>query len=290
MTSNGIILVDKPEGITSNKAIQKIKRSLGLKKIGHAGTLDPFATGLLVCATNSATKVLQFAQSGIKEYSGTILFGTRTDTDDVTGSILEEVNISIEQETLNKLKQNFIGEIDQIPPQYSAIKIGGKKAYELARKGEVAPVKSRKTTIYSFDIEKTEEKKAVFKIRCSKGTYIRSIARDFGDLYNTGACLETLRRHVSEPFSVDDAKKLDDVVHDCIIPWERLFPNMEIHATSDELASLVHGGNQEAFRKLISDVGSNEPFLYRKVSSDRALGMIVRKADEFKIGFNINLD
>ncbi len=206
------ILIDKPLNWTSFQVVNKlrwvIRKKFHIKKIkvGHAGTLDPLATGLLVICTGKFTKKINQLQAEIKEYTGTITLGSTTPSFDLETEINQ--TFPTEHLSLQKIKDAtnlFLGEIDQVPPLYSAIKKDGVRLYELARRGETTEIKSRKTTIYEFEITKIEMPNVDFRVVCSKGTYIRSLANDFGQALKSGAHLSVLRRTKSGNFDVQDA-------------------------------------------------------------------------------------
>lgn len=212
-----LLLIDKPLHWTSFQAVNKIKWLLktqfGLKKIkvGHAGTLDPLATGLLLVCTGKATKSIPELQGQVKEYTGTFFIGATTPSYDLETEIDQRFDIShITPELLKDTTQQFLGEIDQKPPIYSAIKKDGKRLYEHARAGREVEIESRKTTIYEFELTRIELPEVDFRIVCSKGTYIRSIAHDFGVALECGAHLTALRRTCSGDYRVDDALILGD--------------------------------------------------------------------------------
>ncbi len=211
---DGILLIDKPEGITSFDVIRVLKRKLRPTKIGHAGTLDPLATGLLVILLGKGTKLSNRFLEATKAYSGVILLGKQTDTDDICGKIIkEDDNFRLGEERneiLEKIKEKFLGEQEQIPPQYSAIKQAGKKSYELARKGIEVKHQARKVKIEKLELEFLDEKRLRYEIVCSKGFYVRSFARDLGEFLGTYACLESIRRIASTPFRVEQAVSLDE--------------------------------------------------------------------------------
>ncbi|MDU2830098.1 MAG: tRNA pseudouridine(55) synthase TruB, partial [Anaerococcus sp.] len=175
MTS-GILLIDKSTGISSGKCVYQARKKLGIKKIGHAGTLDPLATGLLPLLINKATRVSDFLMDEIKIYETLAFFGQKTDSQDITGEVLEKSSNTFEKKDLEKaIKENFSGEILQTPPMYSALKHKGRKLYELAREGKTVERKQRKIKIYDFEIIDFDFPYARLKITCSKGTYIRSL-------------------------------------------------------------------------------------------------------------------
>lgn len=224
MIQDGFILVDKPEGWTSFKTDRFIGGLLGTRKVGHLGTLDPFATGLLPVFVGKGLKYLRFCEGFDKGYSCRCIFGARTDTMDKTGGFLSENNLSeeeilmLEKTGYGTIKSAFAKvreSVEQLPPAYSAKKIDGKKAYELARKGEIPDLKPVPVTIHSLDItgiEKQGNYLAVdFDCICSKGTYIRTICSDLGDITGYGAYAESLRRTVNGQFSVKDAFTPDEL-------------------------------------------------------------------------------
>ncbi len=208
-----ILLIDKPLNWTSFQAVNKIKYALinkvGLPKkfkIGHAGTLDPLASGLLLICTGKFTKIISELQGQAKEYTGTFYIGATTPSYDLETEIDEKYPTShIDEGLIQKTVKQFLGEIDQKPPIYSAIKKGGVRLYEHARAGEVIEIESRKTTIYEFEISRIALPEIDFRVVCSKGTYIRSLAFDFGKALNSGAHLTALRRTKIGDFHVENA-------------------------------------------------------------------------------------
>ena len=214
-----VLLIDKPLKWTSFQAVNKIrwhiKQKYGLKKIkvGHAGTLDPLATGLLIICTGKETKNIATYQGQIKEYTGTFTIGATTPSYDLETPINERFAINhITDELLTKTTQKFIGEINQKPPIFSAIKKDGKRLYELARKGETTVIAARKVSIYEFELTKTILPEIDFRVVCSKGTYIRALANDFGLALNSGAHLSSLRRTKIGEFSVNNSLSIDNFI------------------------------------------------------------------------------
>ena len=215
-----VLLVDKPIGWTSfdvvNKIRFKIKHGLGIKKIkvGHAGTLDPNASGLLIVCTGKLTKEIDTLQAKEKIYSGIIRMGATTPTYDIESDIDEIFPVDhITDEALEVARAGFLGSLLQIPPVYSAIKIDGQKSYDLARRGKDVEMKARPVTIYSFDLISKELPEINFIVRCSKGTYIRSLAYDFGKALQSGAFLSSLRREAIGDFSVNNAFSMEEMVN-----------------------------------------------------------------------------
>lgn len=287
---SGIVLLDKSAGISSAKAIAQVKYKLQLDKIGHAGTLDPFATGLLVCLTGRATKLADFAEKGDKRYSGVIQFGISTDTDDITGNIISRSDIQPEESLVqNTIKQKFIGLLEQYPPKVSAIKINGKRAYKLAREGKDFVVPSRKVTVSRFEAEFISPDKLKFDICCSVGTYIRSIARDLGESVGTLACLSVLRREGSQPFSINDAVDIDNLSNDNLYSWERLFPQACRIDLEPAISARLQNGQQQVLSAIYSEFSSQikdfRQVIYYSKSSDKPLGLLMNNGTSLELGF-----
>ncbi len=212
-----ILLVDKPLTWTSFDVVGKLRNTMKpLKlKVGHAGTLDPLATGLLIVCTGKLTKQIDSYQAEAKEYTGTITLGATTPSYDLETEVDQTFDTSsISEEDIHTTASKFIGDLDQFPPAHSALKINGERVYEKARRGEEVELKSRKVTIDAFEIEKIEMPNVHFRIKCSKGTYIRSIANDFGKALNNGGHLSSLRRTMSGDFHVDNAWNLEDLIQE----------------------------------------------------------------------------
>lgn len=214
-----VLLIDKPLEWTSFQAVNKIrwhiKKKFGLKKIkvGHAGTLDPLASGLLILCVGKETKNISTYQGQIKEYTGTFTLGATTPSYDLETEINEEFPTHhITKDLLNETTHQFIGEIDQKPPIFSAIKKDGKRLYEIARKGQTTEIASRKVTISEFEITKVKLPDVEFRVVCSKGTYIRSLANDYGLALNSGAYLSALRRTRIGDFKVCEAKSIEEFI------------------------------------------------------------------------------
>lgn len=210
---DGAILIDKPSGPTSHDVVDAIRRQFGLKKVGHCGTLDPNATGLLIIVLGRGTKLSEKLMSDDKVYEGTIKFGESTDSYDADGELtgsLPVMPMTLDQ--LNEEAAAFVGDLMQVPPMVSAIKKGGVPLYKLARKGQEVEREPRLIHIYNFRFTKYVEPIATFKLACTKGTYVRSVAHDLGQKLGCGAHLATLRRSVSGKFDVADATPLDVVL------------------------------------------------------------------------------
>ncbi len=208
------LLIDKDLEWTSFDVVKKIKFLIKCKKVGHAGTLDPLATGLLVLCTGKNTKKINDIQNQNKEYTGEFTLGKTTPSHDLETEFIESNDLDdVTEEKINDLRKNFIGEQFQRPPRFSAVKVKGKRAYQFARKNENIEIKEKKINIHEFKISEINLPNISFMISCTKGTYIRSIARDFGKALGCGAVLTKLRRTKIGEFDVKDAFKIDDFVN-----------------------------------------------------------------------------
>jgi len=209
---NGFVVIDKPAGITSHDVVSRVRRILRTRKVGHTGTLDPFATGVLPVAVNDGTKVIPFLDEGSKTYEALFRLGVATDTLDMTGAILSEKDpSSITREQLILCLAGFTGSISQIPPMYSAIKQNGQPLYKLARQGVEVERKAREVEIYSLELLSFDLPHASIRVACSRGTYVRSLADDIGRQLGCGAALQELRRTASGPFHIENAVTLRDL-------------------------------------------------------------------------------
>ena len=239
---SGILLLNKPSGISSNQALQKAKKILKVSKAGHFGTLDPLAEGLLIIGINSGTKLSKFLLNDEKEYEATIRLGISTDTDDSEGKVITADNTEISIETLLEALDQFRGEQAQIPPKYSAIKIQGRKLYDYARKGEEIDIQPRKVTIHFLEVLEFEYPILQIKLKVSKGTYIRSIARDLGLGLGVGAHLTKLVRTKQGNFSLLNATTFENLDEQKILDLDQVFSEMScIEISSSQLKDLEHG-------------------------------------------------
>ena len=210
---DGALLIDKPAGPTSHDVVDIIRRQFGIKKVGHCGTLDPNATGLLIIVLGRGTKLSEKLMSDDKVYAGTMKFGETTDSYDVDGEILETRPVPpLTVEHLNELASTYVGDLMQMPPMVSAIKKDGVPLYKLARKGIEVEREPRLVHVYSFRFTEFRESLGAFRVACTKGTYVRSLAHDLGQKIGCGAHLATLRRSASGKFDVADAKPLDEIL------------------------------------------------------------------------------
>jgi len=209
---HGLLLVDKPEGLTSAAVVASIKRTLRQRKVGHLGTLDPFATGLLPVCIGEGTKIAPFLADDVKRYVGEIALGVTTDTLDRTGTVVEQHPVpALSSERVAAAVAALRGDILQTPPMYSALKRGGVPLYRLARAGQTIERAPRPVRIASFDVAQTGTDRLTFAVTCSRGTYVRVLAQDLGRALGTGAHLATLRRTACGPFDIRDALRLDDL-------------------------------------------------------------------------------
>lgn len=203
---DGLLLIDKREGESSFSVVRKIREATKIHKVGHAGTLDPFATGLLVLLLGQGTKLSPYLMAGKKRYRATLRLGLETNTLDPTGNIVNSRPVpALDEDTINRTAGLFLGDIEQRPPQFSAVKYEGKRAYQLARKGIEIPLEKRRVTIHHLHVLSVDLPEMVLDIVCSKGTYIRSLAADLGVALGTVAYLKALRRLESDPFHVKGA-------------------------------------------------------------------------------------
>lgn len=209
---NGILIIDKPSGITSHDVVQRIRRITKIKKVGHAGTLDPLATGVLPILVGSATKLSDQIMGGVKEYVTTVKFGESTDTDDAEGKVLTTKPVPEDlRSELEKVMHKFKGIIRQTPPNFSAIKQNGRCSYKLARKGLEVKLESREVEVKELEVLEVNPPTAIFRVKCSKGTYIRALARDIGEAIGCCGHVQTLRRTICSGYNVKDSTELTKI-------------------------------------------------------------------------------
>lgn len=211
MSAFGVIVVDKPEGPTSHGVVSIVRKGTGVLKVGHAGTLDPRASGVLVLCLGPATRLSEYLSSSIKLYEAKVRFGESTETYDAEGATTSSTGEVPSDEQVDSALDRFRGEIQQVPPPYSAIKLKGKKAYELAREGKPVELDARNVTVYELTKLQYVPPELSIRVECSAGTYIRSLAHDLGETLGTGAHLSALRRIRAGPFGLEDAVTLDEL-------------------------------------------------------------------------------
>lgn len=248
---NGILLVDKPSGWTSSDVVAKLRGVLHEKRIGHAGTLDPMATGLLVVFVGRATRAASFAEAEDKRYLAGLRLGLVTDTQDVTGTISRHNKVNITENELKAALKDFTGEIEQIPPMYSAIKVKGQKLYQIARRGGEVERKPRPVIISALELVGREGEDWLLDVRCSKGTYVRTLCHDLGAYLGCGGCLSALRRLEAGAFSVQEAHTLPEILaaaeagraESLLLPLDTLFAACPTLTADAEAERRIRCGN-----------------------------------------------
>jgi tRNA pseudouridine55 synthase len=278
---DGVIVVDKPEGWTSHDVVAKVRGIARTKRIGHLGTLDPIATGVLPLVIEKATRLAQFYTRSDKIYEGTVRFGWATDTYDRAGApVGEKREVQVDATELEALLERFRGEIWQAPPPVSAKKVGGKRAYDLARQAVAVELEPVKVSVYEFTLLGVEGAVARLRAHCSGGTYMRSLAHDLGQLMGCGAHLEDLRRTASAEFDIADARTLeqlqslaaDDRLVDAMVPASKMLPGMPgVYVDDVTVAHIRHGRNFPA-----------SPF--RSEAASRYVKALSRQGDLVAIG------
>ena len=209
---DGIVIVDKPQGWTSQDVTARLRRVFGTRRIGHGGTLDPMATGVLPVFVGRATRAVEFFEHAEKTYETVLRLGITTDTEDMTGTVLTEENVSFTEEQLQETLAAFRGEILQVPPMYSALKVNGQKLCDLARKGKTVERQPRPITIHELTLVEQGENTLRLRVRCSKGTYIRTLCKDIGEKLGCGGCMESLRRVAAGEYAIDEAVPLQTLL------------------------------------------------------------------------------
>lgn len=281
---NGIIVIDKSNGYTSFDVVAKMRRICGEKKIGHTGTLDPMATGVLPILIGNATKAQSLLPESDKEYEATFGFGITTDTLDITGKILSQTESNVKLEDLEAVLPQFRGDIMQLPPMYSAVSKDGVRLYELARKGLVTEREARPITVYKLDLLNFDEQlqSAQILVKCSKGTYIRSICDDIGQVLGCGAVMTSLRRVTACGYTLDDAitlekaKELSEngMLEEYLRPTESVFacyPSVKV--TEAQAVRFKNGGGLMLSRTDVDDSSENGAYYRVYNSSDVFLGL-----------------
>ncbi len=239
---DGIFLVDKPTGVTSHDVVRHIKHKFQLKKVGHTGTLDPFASGLLIVCVGKATKMSNLLSSNDKSYTGTIVFGNHYDTYDTTGNIMKENAVLVNKDDVLEAMQSFIGGYDQEPPMHSAIKIDGQKLYKLAHQGKSIERPKRRVNIEKFELLSFRNNELDFEVHVSKGTYIRSLAVDLAQKLHTYGALSVLRRTTIGEYHIDHAHSLEDITLEDMITLEDFFSHYPKLVLNDYMINLVKNG------------------------------------------------
>lgn len=248
---NGILNVYKEAGFTSHDVVAKLRGICRQKKIGHTGTLDPEAVGVLPVCLGSGTKLCDMLTDKSKEYEAVLLLGQVTDTQDVTGTVLEEHEATVDEEQAVEAIRSFVGAYEQIPPMYSALKVNGKRLYELARAGKEVERKGRPVEIHSIEILSVSLPEITFRVACSKGTYIRTLCHDIGQKLGCGGTMKSLKRTRVGIFTIDGALKLSQLeelaaqgrLEEKVIPVEAMFTELPALTVKDAFARLIENGN-----------------------------------------------
>lgn len=292
---NGIIIINKPKNYTSFDVIAILRKKLGQRKIGHMGTLDPMATGVLPILLGETAKFQIYCQENDKQYSAKIHFGTTTDSLDITGKVLTDIKSNVTKEALEKALDKFKGNIKQIPPMFSAIKKDGKKLYNLARNGITVEREPRDVTIKKLDLINFDERNqnATIDVLCSKGTYIRSLCSDIGETLRCGAVMIALNRTKSNGFDISQSIQLDKlkelpiekIAESYLLPTDSLFKNLKkVNISASQEIRFKNGGNLSLQRiKLPSDIKNHKVIRVYNGRVFVGLGKIDVGTDELKI-------
>lgn len=255
---NGIINIYKEAGFTSHDVVAKLRGIVKQKKIGHTGTLDPDAVGVLPVCFGNATKLCDMLTDKSKEYRACMLLGETSDTQDASGTILNRTQVNVNEEEVRDAVMSFVGEYDQIPPMYSALKVNGKKLYELARQGVEIERKPRRVEIHHIKIEEINLPRVTFSVGCSKGTYIRTLCADIGDRLGCGALMETLQRTRVGNFHIEQALKLSQIeelvrenrLEEYVIAPDAVFEEYESLTVMPEFDKVLLNGNKLYFKQV----------------------------------------
>ena len=287
----GILAVYKPAGFTSHDVVAKVRRIVKMKRIGHTGTLDPEVTGVLPLCLGRATRVVEYMQELPKEYHATLRLGVATDTEDMTGTVIEQVDaVSVTKEDVIQVLNSFKGIISQVPPMYSAVKVDGKRLYELAREGKTVERKSREVTIYEIEMTDTSwdgpYPELSFRALCSKGTYIRTLCVDIGRALGLPSVMVKLERTKSAGIDAEHCVTFEDIeqcmeegtLDSHLIPVDQAIPHLPAHTVSEEKTSAAIQGQRLSYKSVTPDVTSETPIRLYDVKG-RFLG-IYQKQEE----------
>ena len=263
---NGIINVYKEKGFTSHDVVAKLRGILHMKKIGHTGTLDPDAVGVLPVCLGKGTGLCSMITDWTKTYEAVMLLGTVTDTQDTSGTVLKTREVNVTKRQILEVCSSFEGEYDQIPPMYSALKVNGKKLYELAREGKVIERKARLVKILDIQILEIDLPKVRMEVSCSKGTYIRTLCHDIGEKLGCGGCMESLIRTRVSTFRIEDAKTLDEIetlkqegkLAELLVPIDAMFPFYPKITVKDDWKAFAKNGNPLDLKMLKEACGQDE--------------------------------
>ena len=271
--TNGFLLIDKDLGMTSSRVVQLVKKKFQFKKVGHLGTLDPMATGLLILAINRGTKFSSLLLESHKSYAAEVTLGIQTDTDDAEGEKILSRPVTCNNEQTKQMLLSFLGSSKQKPPIYSALKVNGKPMYKYARQGVKVEKASRNIEIQTIKNISINLPRISFEVSCSKGTYIRSIARDLGELLGCGGHLSALKRLTQQDFLLKDAKKIDEINELDIIPLELAFNHLEsVNIPEEQFKKFINGS--------AVDLGLSKNSLLRVYNSEDVFIALGRNSSE----------
>lgn len=282
---DGVINIYKKKGITSFDVVKKVRNLSGIKKVGHTGTLDPEASGVLPVCVGHGTKIVDFIMNGKKIYLAELKLGVITDTYDIEGSVIKQSEVKLSEENIKDTILSFIGEIQQIPPMYSALKINGKKLYELARAGIEVPRESRNVTIYNIEIVKINIPFVKFKVECSKGTYIRSLCFDIGEKLKCGGTMWSLERLQTGTFNINESIHIDELtsenIENYIIPIDKALQNFQQLNLDTRYEKLLLNGVNIRNPQLLENIPSAKT--YRVYINNKFIGLGIKTTTYFKM-------
>jgi tRNA pseudouridine55 synthase len=273
---NGIVIIDKPQGWTSQDVTARLRRVFNTKRIGHGGTLDPMATGVLPVFVGRATRGVEFFEHAEKTYETVLRLGITTDTEDITGTVLTQADVSLTQARLEQVLQQFRGEIMQVPPMYSALKVNGQKLCDLARKGKEVERMPRPITIHELTLLDVEAESIRLRVRCSKGTYIRTLCKDIGQALGCGGCMAALRRVTAGEYTIEESVPLAELLESenpeaYLRPVDTMFRNYPAVTLSEKQTLRCRNGNSFSVKM--------ENGTYRAYSRDGEFLMLAKVED-----------
>lgn len=291
---NGVLIVDKPKEFTSFDVVAVVRKLSGQRKIGHTGTLDPNATGVLPLLLGNATKAQDIVPNHDKEYVAEFRLGITTDTLDIWGKVKTEQKSAVSRAEFEEMAKTFIGEIEQIPPMFSAVSVNGRRLYDLARKGVEVERKTRKVTVYELELFSFDEEKqsGSIRVKCSKGTYIRTLIDDIGKKLGCGAVMTELRRTMACGFKLEQAVTLDEIkklsehgeLINKLLSTESLFYDYpELYVTDAQAKRFYNGGELDCSRTKLADILPPDGSIYRIKGNKEFLGLGIIKNNSIKI-------
>ena len=277
---NGFLVIDKPYDMGSTQAVSKLKWALSPQKIGHAGTLDPLATGVLPIALGQATKLIPFVMDGTKVYEFQVTWGKQTDTDDLAGQPLQTTDRRPSTAEIQAILPQFIGKIEQLPPAYSALKINGHRAYDLARSGQEVALKPRPVQVDNLTLLQATTDTADFRVTCGKGTYVRSLGRDMGQKLGCLGYITRLRRLACGPFRIEDALSLESFSDKnpaiSLLPMDSALKHLPVLAVPTEFATRLRQGQRLPLRDIrpFLDINLTDDLILRLYSDNQFIGLV----------------